>query len=507
MLQYRLSRIFKVILLTVIFSATLNANSYIGCFKDKGNPFGLENRDLNGYYVNKSGMKIKDCINICKAKNFKYAGLENSTQCFCGNSYGKYGESKNCNMKCSGNPNEICGGLWAMSVYSTKETNNNLNNKDLSDINNEAKFGLNVTSIELSDKLDLHIPKIDALIDIEGAKKGDCITAQWISKDAFPKANMTLAKTEVTLEPSKKVVHISYDNSIIPLRVGHYILKIFSKNRLLAVKEFTVVESNKTNNDTTNKAKNYKLKIYLSKEIKKDEEDKIVPVDITDNFANSQHKIYATIPYENLKPKTPFLIEWIVVYDGINFNKVIYKQEGIIKANKGVIKALLTNSQKWPDGVFEVLLRLNGKIVAKKKFTIGDKEHLKKLKLKNSVDIKLDEKLKKRLLKNLKGWMLETIQKRDIKPLYKHSIHTVRDSFNWDEIQKGLEPLFNAEMDWKVVFAQIPKSFNAKKEENGIVKIKAVYYLSDKIDILLEGTFYKEDGEWRLLGFALEPIK
>ena len=544
MLRYHYFHIFKRVALISFLSAIfLSANSsYIGCFKDSGNPFGLENRDLDGFYVNKSDMSIKECISLCRSKKFKYAGVENSSQCFCGNSYGKYGEAENCNMKCSGNPNEICGGFWAISLYSTKEQVDNShfldnlnkqdnkddfnNDKNLPQNNKDSLSELSVTSIELSDtivensndsrvilgkvanKFPLNVSKIDALIHVEGAKNSDSITAKWISKDAFPKTNMTLAEAEVTLEPSKKDIHLYYDNSTIPLRVGHYALEIFSGNKLLAIKEFSIVESNTTTNsyNIPDGIDSYKLKIYLSKKIKKDSDGTIEPVEVTDNFANSQHEIYATIPFENLKLKTPFSIEWVVIFDGVNFNKVIYKQEGTIKAKKGVLKALLTNSQRWPDGVFEVFLRLNGDIVAKKKFTIGNSENLKKLKLQN-IDIKLDENLKKQLLNSLKEWMLEAISKKDLKPLYEHSIHTVRDSFNWDELKKGLEPVFNTALDWSAIFAQSPKSFIAKKGKGGAVTIDAVYGGIEGIDILLEGTFYKEDGEWRLLGFAFEPLK
>ena len=43
-----------------------------------------------------------------------------STYCLCGNSYGSYGSSSNCNMPCSGNTSEICGGVMTNSIYSTK---------------------------------------------------------------------------------------------------------------------------------------------------------------------------------------------------------------------------------------------------------------------------------------------------------------------------------------------------------------------------------------------------
>ena len=45
----------------------------------------------------------------------------NSSDCWCSNNYGKYGASKKCNMACTGNPNEICGGKMANSVYDGKK--------------------------------------------------------------------------------------------------------------------------------------------------------------------------------------------------------------------------------------------------------------------------------------------------------------------------------------------------------------------------------------------------
>ena len=73
-------------------------------------------------------------INNPSAQNFfhKYSGSINfepmvfiilsikSGQCFCSNWYGTYGLSTNCNKACNGNSNEICGGSWANSVYSTQ---------------------------------------------------------------------------------------------------------------------------------------------------------------------------------------------------------------------------------------------------------------------------------------------------------------------------------------------------------------------------------------------------
>ena len=47
---------------------------------------------------------------LCREKGNAYAATQFGKQCFCGNSYGKYGPAKNCDANCSGNQAEICGG-------------------------------------------------------------------------------------------------------------------------------------------------------------------------------------------------------------------------------------------------------------------------------------------------------------------------------------------------------------------------------------------------------------
>ena len=92
---------------------------YLGCFKDQGDPSGTSGRDLSGEFWQDGKMTIERCLDHCGQKNFPYAGVQYSTVCFCGNSYGKYGQAKNCDMKCGGNPSEFCGDVWANSIYST----------------------------------------------------------------------------------------------------------------------------------------------------------------------------------------------------------------------------------------------------------------------------------------------------------------------------------------------------------------------------------------------------
>jgi hypothetical protein len=96
--------------------------AYLGCFKDQGNPSSTAGRDLNGLMRTDSAMTTEKCQQICQASGYRYAGTQYSSQCFCGNSYGRSGTANNCNMRCNGNAGQICGGTWANSVYDLKST-------------------------------------------------------------------------------------------------------------------------------------------------------------------------------------------------------------------------------------------------------------------------------------------------------------------------------------------------------------------------------------------------
>lgn len=89
--------------------------TYMGCFKDDGD------RDLvTNTYMSNHDMTVEMCVAYCRQKGYAYAGVQSTSQCFCGNSYGKHGPSNNCVDKCGGNPNEICGGAWTNSIFKVK---------------------------------------------------------------------------------------------------------------------------------------------------------------------------------------------------------------------------------------------------------------------------------------------------------------------------------------------------------------------------------------------------
>ena len=90
------------------------AAQYMGCFKDSNNPF-----DLDGHLERSRQNTPQRCIATCAAKGFAYAGVQYSESCLCGNRYGTQGQANNCNMACTGDPGQTCGGGNANSVYST----------------------------------------------------------------------------------------------------------------------------------------------------------------------------------------------------------------------------------------------------------------------------------------------------------------------------------------------------------------------------------------------------
>lgn len=101
------------------YDVTETSSNYIGCFKDSGDPDphrSIAKRDLNGRYVGgEKNMNANRCIQSCKG--YKYAATQWGDHCFCGNSFGRYGEADNCDFTCVGNSGEKCGGTWANSVY------------------------------------------------------------------------------------------------------------------------------------------------------------------------------------------------------------------------------------------------------------------------------------------------------------------------------------------------------------------------------------------------------
>ena len=63
---------------------------------------------------------INDLINIVHTEQ-KYAALEVSNQCFCGQEFGSYGKvaDSQCDQDCGGDSSMKCGGVWNAMILDT----------------------------------------------------------------------------------------------------------------------------------------------------------------------------------------------------------------------------------------------------------------------------------------------------------------------------------------------------------------------------------------------------
>ncbi|KAH0525182.1 hypothetical protein TsFJ059_007583 [Trichoderma semiorbis] len=96
-------------------AATVGGYTYAGCYQDN------IGRVLTGDILPNLGPMTNDkCVANCVSKGFSIAATEYGGQCYCGNEL--VGSSKlaenQCTMACEGNSKEVCGGNWAISVYS-----------------------------------------------------------------------------------------------------------------------------------------------------------------------------------------------------------------------------------------------------------------------------------------------------------------------------------------------------------------------------------------------------
>lgn len=69
--------------------------------------------------LDSSTFTTESCINACQSAGFSIAGTEYSNECFCGNTIdnGATPASSGCDMACSGNHAETCGGAARINIY------------------------------------------------------------------------------------------------------------------------------------------------------------------------------------------------------------------------------------------------------------------------------------------------------------------------------------------------------------------------------------------------------
>ncbi len=97
---------------------------YLGCFKDPSH----ENKDPSHEDLGRDQALIHSnvltgarCVTTCGTRGYRFAATQNGATCICGNVYGFSGAADNCNLPCSGDRAEACGGFNANSIYAANE--------------------------------------------------------------------------------------------------------------------------------------------------------------------------------------------------------------------------------------------------------------------------------------------------------------------------------------------------------------------------------------------------
>ena len=89
--------------------------TFWGCWSDQ------TPQSLNNLAYTSDTNSIENCTSTCAGMNNTIAGLEYGTQCFCGSALTSQASQtiiQSCNVPCSGNSSETCGGSYRLSVYS-----------------------------------------------------------------------------------------------------------------------------------------------------------------------------------------------------------------------------------------------------------------------------------------------------------------------------------------------------------------------------------------------------
>jgi hypothetical protein len=90
---------------------------YIGCFNEPVSCPGPNTGRALELLGSSSSMTIELCAGMASARGFTYSAVQSHQQCFGGNDVSRYSLPGTCNLPCSGNTSQICGGDCANSIY------------------------------------------------------------------------------------------------------------------------------------------------------------------------------------------------------------------------------------------------------------------------------------------------------------------------------------------------------------------------------------------------------
>ncbi|XP_072028695.1 uncharacterized protein [Amphiura filiformis] len=100
---------------------TCGVPMHLGCYEDND-----ASRILPDDFLSSTeAMTLSRCLKFCWFRNMIYAGIENSTDCWCGYKAAFDIDEKRpdveCSSVCSGNRENVCGGEWRINVYKLGE--------------------------------------------------------------------------------------------------------------------------------------------------------------------------------------------------------------------------------------------------------------------------------------------------------------------------------------------------------------------------------------------------
>ncbi|RVD86715.1 uncharacterized protein DFL_004977 [Arthrobotrys flagrans] len=125
---------------------------YLGCYNETLDI--TNDRAIYGGNVTKStDMTVEECLEACKGRNYDYAGLEYTSECWCGpylSDLSQKLEDTQCDLGCAGNNSEACGGALRVSVYKLESSSAVRGSSGLVSVHLAAALALTVCVVTIT---------------------------------------------------------------------------------------------------------------------------------------------------------------------------------------------------------------------------------------------------------------------------------------------------------------------------------------------------------------------
>ena len=96
---------------------------YAGCSVDAVSPRSLSQAST----ISNTDNSADSCIAFCSSKGYNVAGTEYSSECYCGSALPTAADEASCNMPCSSDASQACGGPSRLSVYYNPSASTSMN--------------------------------------------------------------------------------------------------------------------------------------------------------------------------------------------------------------------------------------------------------------------------------------------------------------------------------------------------------------------------------------------